>query len=246
MWITGASSGIGEETAVELSRRGSRLALTARRAERLEEVAKRCGGAIVKPGDVSDLDTMLRIGAELREEWGRIDVAMLNAGTWKPVTPDSFSSKTFREEIDVNYMGVVHGIEAVLQPMRERRGGRIVIVASVAGLSGLPMAESYGATKAALITLGEALRGSLAPDGVAVTVVEPGFVRTRLTEGNDFNMPFMIEVEEAARRLCDGLEKGKPEIAFPTRMALTMRTLRHLPGPARRALVARIGAKQRT
>ena len=144
-------------------------------------------------------------------------------------------------------MGTVNCIEAVLPGMRARGGGRIAVVASVTGFAALPMASAYGATKAFLISMADSLRADLAGErsGVRVTVVAPGFVTTSLTEQNDFEMPFVIEADEAARIIADGLEAGDDEIAFPRRMSFAMKLIgRWLPGPLRRGYVARIAAKR--
>lgn len=188
---------------------------------------------------------MLAIGEELRQRFGRVDIAVLNAGTYEPVTPETFSADVFREHLDVNFMGTVHCIEAVLPDMRRRHSGRIAVVASVTGYAALPKAEAYGATKAALISLSDSLRADLAPDGVKVTVIAPGFVRTPLTRQNEFAMPFLIEPEHAARIVADGLERGKDEIAFPLRMALAMKGLGMLPGPIARRYVAGVASRRR-
>jgi NAD(P)-dependent dehydrogenase (short-subunit alcohol dehydrogenase family) len=200
---------------------------------------------VILPGDITDRDAMLAIGEDLRQRWGRIDIAVLNAGTYEPVTPESFSADLFREHLEVNFMGTVHCIEAVLQDMRKRHSGRIAVVASVTGYAALPKAEAYGATKAALISMADSLRADLAPDGVSVTVIAPGFVRTPLTQQNEFAMPFLIEPERAARIVADGLERGKDEIAFPLRMALAMKGLGMLPGPVARRYVAGVARRRR-
>lgn len=244
VWVTGASSGIGAAVARELARRGARLALTARRVEALEEVAASCGGALVLPGDVTDRDAMLAAGDRIRAELGPVDIAILNAGIYEPVTPDTFDDAIVRRHIEVNVMGTVHGIEAVMPDMRRRRAGRIAVVASVTGYAALPLAAAYGASKAFVISMCDSLRADLVRDGVGVTVIAPGFVHTPLTKQNDFEMPFVIPVEDAARIVCDGLADGDDHIAFPARMAALMRFLGVLPGPVRRRYVARVAARR--
>jgi short-subunit dehydrogenase len=243
VWLTGASSGIGEALAEELARRGCRLALTARRLDRLEALAARLreGGADVHvlAGDLADRERVHEIGHELGAALGPLDLAILNAGTYEPVTPDTFSADVFRRHLEVNVMGTVHCIETVLPAMRERRAGRIAIVASVTGFAALPRAAAYGATKAFLISMGDSLRAHLAADSVGLTLVNPGFVRTPLTAQNEFEMPFVIDARKAARIIADGLERGKAEISFPWRMAAIMKLLGSLPGPLARAYVAR-------
>lgn len=247
VWITGASSGIGAEVALELARRGARVVVTARRAEALEGLAARAEGISVAAGDITDHDGIARVVEGITAAHGPIDVALLNAGTYTPILPEQFSAELFRPHVEVNIMGTVNCIEAVLPGMRARRSGRIAVVASVTGFAALPMASAYGASKAFLISMCDSLRADLAGErsGVGVTVVAPGFVKTDLTEQNDFEMPFVIEAPEAARIIVDGLEAGDPEIAFPRRMSLAMKTIgRWLPGPLRRRYVANIARKR--
>lgn len=247
VWITGASSGIGAEVALELARRGARVVVTARRAEELERLAARSANIAAAPGDITDHDGIAEVVEGIVASHGGIDVALLNAGTYRPVLPEDFSAELFRPHVEVNIMGTVNCIEAVLPHMRSRRSGRIAVVASVTGFASLPMASAYGATKAFLISMCDSLRADLAGErsGVQVTVVAPGFVRTDLTEQNDFEMPFVIEAPEAARIIADGLEAGDPEIAFPRRMSLAMKTIgRWLPGPLRRRYVAGVARRR--
>ncbi len=250
VWLTGASSGIGESLAKELSQRGAALALTARRQEQLEEVAEplQAGGAQIHvlPGDVTDRDRMHAIARDLEQRWGRIDIGLFNAGVYEPISPDTFDAEVFRRHLDVNFMGTIHGIEAVLSEMRRRRSGRIAVVSSLTGYAAFPRAEAYGATKAALISMCESLRADVAADGVSVTLIAPGFVRTPATEQNEFEMPFLIESDEAARIIADGLEAEKDEIAFPLRMSLFAKGLGSLPGPVARRYTARMAERLRT
>ena len=236
IWITGASTGIGAATARELATRGHQLFLTARSADKLAEIP-----GMVKPGDVTDREAMRRIA----EEIAPVDVALLSAGTYESVTPETFRAEIFRSHIDVNVMGAVHCIESVLPDMLRRRAGRIAVVASVTGFAGLPRAEAYGATKAFLISMCDSLRADLDGSGVEVTVINPGYVRTPLTDQNDFEMPFLMEVAEAARIIADGLERGKSEISFPVRMALAMKLLGAVPAVVARPYTARIARRLR-
>jgi short-subunit dehydrogenase len=236
IWVTGASTGIGAATARELARRGHTLFLTARSADKLAELP---GEA--KPGDVTDREAMHRIAGEIAP----LDVALLSAGTYVPVDPRKLDADVFRQHLDVNVMGTVYCIEAVLPSMLELGNGRIAIVASVTGFAALPRAAAYGATKAFLISMADSLRADLAGTGVEVTVVNPGYVKTPLTAQNEFQMPFLIEPEEMARAIADGLEAGKPEISFPLRMALAMKLLGALPGALSRRYTARLSKRLR-
>jgi short-subunit dehydrogenase len=236
IWLTGASSGIGAATARELSARGHELFLTARAADKLATLP---GEA--RPGDVTDREAMRRIAGEIAP----IDVALLGAGTYTPVTPETFRAEVFRSHIDVNVMGTVHCIEAVLPDMLGRGHGRIAVVASATAFAGLPRAEAYGATKAFLVSMCDSLRADLDGTGVGVTVINPGYVRTPLTDQNDFRMPFLIEADEAARIIADGLERARPEISFPLRMALAMKLLGAAPGAIARPYTARVARSLR-
>lgn len=227
VWVVGASTGIGAALAQELRARGAHVAISARRGEELDRVA--AGDMLVVPADVTDRAGMDAAAAQVRAELGEIDMAVLNAGFWQQMDAASWDRGLFARHVEVNLLGVNNGVGAVLPRMVEHGHGHIVGVASVAGYRGLAGAEAYGATKAALINMLEGLRAAVGRRGVSVTTVCPGFVRTDLTEQNDFPMPFMVEPEEAAKAICDGLERGRMEIVFPLPMAVLMKATRLLP-----------------
>jgi NADP-dependent 3-hydroxy acid dehydrogenase YdfG len=229
-WVTGASAGIGEALVHELCRRGVSVAATARRADRLDAIAAAAPGNVLPVvADVTDRAAMRAAAERVGDEVGPIDLAVLNAGLWEQVDVRAFDSDVVRRHLETNVMGMLHGVEAVLPEMRRRRAGTIAGMASVAGYRGLPQAEGYGASKAAEINLLESLRIDLRSSGIRVVTVCPGFVRTALTGRNSFPMPFMVEPDEAARRICDGLQRGKPEIVFPLPMMLAMKAARLVP-----------------
>ena len=230
VWITGASSGIGEALVGELAGRGCRVAASARRADRLERLAAAHPGAVVAlPADVTDRAQTVAAAAAARAQLGGIDIAILNAGLWLQMDVTAWDADVFRRHVETNLMGMAHGIEAVLDDMRQQGRGTIVGVASVAGYRGLPRAEGYSATKAAEIALLESLRIDLRPLGIRVQTVCPGFVRTELTTANRFRMPFMLEPPDAARRIARGIERGSAEIVFPLPILLGMKALRLVP-----------------
>jgi NAD(P)-dependent dehydrogenase (short-subunit alcohol dehydrogenase family) len=181
------------------------------------------------PLDVSDRAAVLAAAATVRDELGGIDIAILNAVSSGRMDVTAWDPDVFRRHVEVNLMGMVYGIEAVLPDMRRARSGSIVGMASVAGYRGLPSSQAYGTTKAAQINLLESLRIDLLPLGITVTTVCPGFVRTDLTAGNSFRMPWMLEPADAARRIADGLARGKAEIVFPWQMMLAMKAARLVP-----------------
>lgn len=236
VWVTGASSGIGAALARELADRGASVAVSARSTDKLREVA---GGRMhVEPVDVTDRAATVAAAANVREALGGLDVAVLNAGTWSRFRVDEWDSDVFADHLRTNLMGTVHALEGVVPRMLAEGRGRIVGTASVAGYRGLPGSEAYGASKAALLNLLEALRGALAPRGVVVQTVSPGFVRTPMTDRNAFPMPFLISAEAAARAIADGIEKDKAEIVFPFPMMLLMKAVRLVPVHAWTVLTA--------
>jgi NAD(P)-dependent dehydrogenase (short-subunit alcohol dehydrogenase family) len=230
VWITGGSSGIGAATAAELAGRGARVAITARRQTELETVASSAPGEVIAvPGDVRDPEALKHAVIEIESRLGHVDVAMLNAGIWEQMDVSEWDSTPIRTHIETNLMGMVNALDAVLPGMLERRHGRIVGVASVAGYRGFTRAEAYGTTKAAEINLLESLRIDLSPLGVRVQTVNPGFVDTPMTRRNRFPMPFITDAPTAAKRIADGIEKGKAETVFPVPYMIGMKLLRVLP-----------------
>jgi NAD(P)-dependent dehydrogenase (short-subunit alcohol dehydrogenase family) len=182
------------------------------------------------PVDVTDAAAMQAAVDAIEAAEGPLDVAILNAGLHQPVEPrKAFAAQVFRRLLDVNVMGVVHGIEAVLPRFLARRHGRIVIVASVAGYRGLPTAAAYGATKAALINLAEALKLDLDGSGVEVQLICPGFVATPATDRNPFPMPFLMPAEAAAARVRKALASRRFEVTFPRRFTWQLKLLSMLP-----------------
>jgi short-subunit dehydrogenase len=231
VWITGASSGIGRALALRLARAGDIVAASARRGDELARLAaeETPGRIVAFPVDATDGAAMTRAAREIEAAIGALDLVILNAGTHEPVELEAFDAGPFRRLIEINYMGVVNGLTAVVPGFVARRAGQIAVIASAAGYRGLPTAAAYGPTKAALINLCESLKPDLDRFGVKISVVIPGFVRTPLTDRNTFPMPFLMEVDDAARRIIAGLERGTFEIAFPRRLIVLMKLARILP-----------------
>ncbi|MSO88763.1 MAG: SDR family NAD(P)-dependent oxidoreductase [Rhodospirillaceae bacterium] len=232
-WVTGASSGIGRALALRLARDGWRVAASARGDAALDDLAKEAAGGPGSidpmPLDVTDEEGTRAATIAIEARNGPIVLAVLNAGTHLPISVATFDPSIFRRLHEVNVMGVVNGIAALLPRMVERRGGHIAVVSSVAGYRGLPTAAAYGATKAALINMCEALKFDLDRCGIRLSLVNPGFVKTPLTDENPFPMPFLMSAEDAADRLVRGLASGGFEITFPRRFALLLKALRCLP-----------------
>jgi short-subunit dehydrogenase len=244
VWLIGASTGIGAELVPKLVAQGARLAISSRSDEQLHELAARHGRGdapiAVHPLDVTEPGAIDRVEAQLRAAWGSIDVLIYNAGTWAPVDVDAWDVQAFESMIAVNYTGMMRAIAAVLPDMLARRGGEIVGVGSLSAYGAFPRGEAYGSTKAAVNYLLQALRFDVAKRGVGVTTVNPGFVKTRLTETNDFPMPFLLKPEQAARAIVKGMLAGHTEIHFPLRLSVPLKLLTALPRPLYEWLAVRV------
>jgi NAD(P)-dependent dehydrogenase (short-subunit alcohol dehydrogenase family) len=235
VWLTGASSGIGEAAIAPLVARGARVAISARRAERLTELEAhwRAQGADVRafPLDVTDRAAVGQTVRAIETAFGGIDLAILNAGSHLPGSGRRYDGQQFIDNMTLNFFSVVYGLDAVLPGMLARGRGYVAGVASVAGYRALPAAGAYGASKAALIHMLESIRFDLEPHGITVSVVNPGFVKTPLTDRNQYPMPFLMPVDRAAEALVRGLERDQPEIHFPKVFTWTLKLLRVLPSP---------------
>ena len=236
VWLTGASSGIGEALTYELARRGCRVAISSRNELKLSTIAQavtKATGAEVHtfPADVTDLEAIKNCVERIEQKTGAIDILIANAGTHIFSKPEQFDSKEYMHLMATNYGGMLNTIEAVTAKMISRQTGTIVGMASLAGYRGLPRAAAYGASKAAMIHFLESIRFHLRRKGIRVVICNPGFVKTPLTDKNDFKMPFLISAEEAALSICNGLERDKEKITFPRPFALIMELNRILPYP---------------
>lgn len=233
VWITGASTGIGKSLAVLAAQKGAKVAITARSKDTLIAVVNQITAAgntaFAFEGDVTSIAQMKDVSKQIEQKFGPIDILVSNAGTYAPTDPASFSSETYQDIMRLNYGGLLTCIEAVLPSMLLRSNGYIVGVASLVGYRGLPRACSYGASKAAVINFLESLRFDVEPYGISVSVVNPGFVKTPLTDKNDFEMPFLIDSDEAAKAIVKGLENKDFEIHFPKSLSYIFKLLRILP-----------------
>lgn len=231
-FITGASSGIGRALAIELARRGYRLALAARRRELLDdlscEVAELGGEAVTLACDVRDAEQVTRAVGEALARFGRIDLALLSAGIGRPEDALNFKAATLVEITETNYFGVAYCLEASIPVMRAQQGGVIAVLSSLAADRGLPGSGSYCASKAALNALCDAMRAQLAHENIRLVTVAPGFVRTPMTAKNG-RMPFLMEADDAARLILRRIERGDKVIRFPLPTSLAMRFARALP-----------------
>lgn len=231
-WITGGSAGIGRAVALDLAARGWRVYVTARRAEALQALTAASGGRIIAvPGDVTHLADMTAAVERITSD-GPLALAILNAGIYAPMRAQTFSAEKARQTFDVNLTGVANALQPAMEHMIARNAGHIALIASVAGYRGLPNAAAYSASKAGLIAMAEALAMDLVDLGVRISVVNPGFVETEATSVNTFDMPMLLQPDEAARRIVEGLMKPGFEIRFPAVFAAILRIIGLLPNRA--------------
>lgn len=230
VWIVGASQGIGRALARQMHSEGAHLVLSARSAEPLIELEnqlqERCEVQLV---DVKNAEVVKKVAEAIYESHGRLDSVIYLAALYHPMKLNSLDIAKVAETLKVNLEGALNLVDAVFSEMKRRGSGQIVLFGSVAGYRGLPWAQPYAATKAAIINLAETLYLEARGTGVDVKLVNPGFVRTRLTDKNNFSMPAIIEPEEAARHISRGLKSSSFEIHFPKRFTLALKLLRLLP-----------------
>lgn len=230
-WILGGGSGIGAETAKQLIARGWTVAISGRREEPLRALAT-SHGAHPYPLDVTDLEASSAATEKIAADLGSLDLVIFSVAAWDITKPGSYEYASYAKIIDTNLLGAMRVIEPAVKLMRRQGHGEIALVASVAGYFGLPRSAAYSSGKAAMITLAQTMRTELAPDNISVRIICPGFVKTDLTAKNDFPMPFLMEAEDAGKRIADGLLNSKKfEIAFPLRFVLILKAIRLLPYP---------------
>jgi short-subunit dehydrogenase len=220
---------------------GWRVAISARTTSKLTALAAQrpAGQLIPAPLDVTDTTRCQMVIDTVEREHGAVALAVLNAGTYTRDRAHQLDLAAARETFLLNVMGTLNVLAPLAERMTARGHGQLGVVASVAGYRGLPGAIAYGGSKAALIAMTEAMRFDLVPRGVAISVINPGFVRTPLTDKNDFPMPFLLEPDDAARRIVNGLAAGHDEIAFPWPLVAPLKTLALLPPRAFHAILRR-------
>jgi short-subunit dehydrogenase len=242
VWITGAGKGIGRALALKMASEGWTVAASARTISDLNALVAEGGSDRIHvfPLDSTDLEASELVLEEIEKRIGSLDLAVLNAGTHKPMSAATFDVKTVRSLVETNFMGTVNGLGVLLPLFRKRRQGHVAVVSSVAGYRGLPSSAAYGATKAALINMCEALKPELDEEGVALSLINPGFVETPLTDENEFPMPFLVSSEAAATSIYNGLMAQKFEIVFPWKFAVIMKLMRLLPNRLLFSLTSRM------
>ncbi|MBT8152673.1 SDR family NAD(P)-dependent oxidoreductase [Epibacterium ulvae] len=225
IWLIGASEGLGRVLAERLAHQGAHLILSARSADRLHSLAAELSNARAVPLDVTDPDAVRRAAIDA----GDVDSVIYNAGAYEPMRATAWDSDAALAMCDVNFTGALRVLGEVVPKMVAKGQGEITLVGSLAGYRGLPAAIGYGASKAALVSLAETMRHDLKGTGVVVRLVNPGFIRTRLTEKNAFAMPMLMSPERAADHVMRALARRRFRCDFPAPFSWAIRLLAILP-----------------
>jgi NAD(P)-dependent dehydrogenase (short-subunit alcohol dehydrogenase family) len=228
VWLVGASTGIGRATASRLHALGAQVVVSARSAATLDAFVREHDNSLAIALDATDRNAMRDAAQRIVAERGRIDLAVYCAGYYKPMRATAFDLDDALRHEQVNYVGALYMLDAILPVLLRQRSGHISLVSSVSGYRGLPKALAYGPTKAALINLAESLYFDLTDHNIGVSVVCPGYVDTPLTEQNDYRMPAIITAEQAAEHIVTGWQRGEFQMHFPKRFTLWIKALSHV------------------
>ena len=229
IWITGASSGIGRAIAEKFSKEGWRVAISARRKEVLDEISKDQNIQSF-PLDVTNIDNCKKTFKDILVSFENIDLCVFCSGTYDPKKEKEINLDQIKYVMDVNYFGVLNCVKTVEEYFKNKKHGHISIVSSIAGYRGLPNSSGYGPSKAALTNFAESIYFDFKKDNIRVSIISPGFIKTPLTNKNEFPMPFLKSTQYAADKIYKGLvESNSFEIHFPKQLTLILKFLRILP-----------------
>jgi short-subunit dehydrogenase len=229
IWITGASSGIGKALADKFALEGWKVAVSARRKEILDDMAKN-ENIFSYPLDVTNQGNVGEVFRKIISDFGNIDLCVFSSGTYDPKLEQEINIKQNKFVMETNFFGVLYCIKSVEKYFKDKKDGHIAIVSSIAAYRGLPNSSGYGPSKAALTNLAESLYFDFKKHNVRISLVSPGFIKTPLTDKNDFPMPFIKSPEYAAEKMFNGLTKNKSfEIHFPKALTILLKFLRILP-----------------
>jgi short-subunit dehydrogenase len=246
IWITGGSTGIGKALAVKFASKGWNVAVSARREELLNELSDQYENISAFPLDVTDKQKCAEVFDQIKKKYEDIDICFFSTGTWDPKKEKEIDVEQIEEVFKINFFGTVNTIKAVEQYFRDRKKGTITIVSSIAGYRGLPNSTGYGPSKSALNNLAESLYFDFKRFGVRVCLVSPGFIKTPMTDKNDFKMPFIKTTDYAANKIYDGLiNKNVFEIHFPKSLTIILKILSFLPSKLYFSLVGQMTKYQK-
>ncbi len=230
VWITGASSGIGRALAIKFANEGCLVAVSARRENLLKELTEKNNNIYSFPLDVTDINNCKTVFKQILEKFKNIDICIFGTGIHDPKSEKKFNLEKIRKIMEVNYFGTMNSINSVYDYYNEKKGGQISIISSVAGYRGLPAAGAYCASKSALTSFAESLHFEMKRKNVRISLISPGFIKTPMTDQNDFPMPMIKSPEFAAEQIYKGLiKKNGFEIHFPKAFTFFLKILRILP-----------------
>ena len=230
IWITGGGTGIGKAVAIKFANKGWQVAISGRRENVLKEVEENYQNIKAFPLDVNDKEKCFTVVENIKKELGDIDICFFSTGTWDPKKEREIDVEQIEKVFKVNFFGTLNCIKAVENHFRIKKEGVITIVSSIAGYKGLPNSTGYGPSKAALNNLAESLYFDFGRYGVKVCLVSPGFIKTPMTDKNDFKMPFLKTPEYSADKIYNGLiNSNKFEIHFPKELTLILKFLKIIP-----------------
>lgn len=245
VWLLGASSGIGAALAKALAAKGARVAVSARRADVLKQLVSELpkGLGLALPCDAGQPAEIAAAMATLNAQWGGVDLAIYAAGVWEPANADNFTPDQIDSTLDINLRAPMHFAQQLVPNLIAQGSGALAFISSVAGYRPLPQALLYGTSKSALNYFAGALHIDLAPKGIGVFLINPGFVETPMTAANQFPMPAIISAERAAQEIIDGFAAGVFEMHFPKRFTRGLRALSWLPDGLYYSLMRRMGSQ---
>ena len=230
IWITGASSGIGKALAIKFANEGLQVAASARRESLLKELSNQYTNIKSFPLDVTDSDKCKSVFKDIVEKFENIEICVFGTGIHDPQSEKKFNLEKIKKIMEVNFFGTMNSINSIYDYYKEKKGGQISIISSVAGYRGLPAAGAYCASKSALTSFAESLHFEMKRKNVRVSLISPGFIKTPMTDQNDFPMPMIKSPEFAAEQIFIGLtEKNGFEIHFPKAFTYMMKFLKILP-----------------
>ena len=246
IWITGGSTGIGKALAIKFANEGWNVAISARRENLLKEISEKYENIFSFPLDVTDKSKCKEVFSNIKDKFDNIDICFFSTGTWDPKKEKDIDVEQMEEVFKINFFGTVNSIKAVEKHFKEKNSGIISIVSSIAGYRGLPNSTGYGPSKSALNNLAESLYFDFKRFGVRVCLVSPGFIKTPMTDKNDFKMPFLKTPEYAADKIYDGLtNKNIFEIHFPKALTILLKIFSFLPSKLYFGLIGRMTKYQK-
>ena len=246
IWITGGSTGIGKALAIKFANEGWNVAISARRENLLKEISEMYENIHSFPLDVTDKNRCNEVFNDIKNKFNEVDICFFSTGTWNPKKEKDIDVEQIEDVFKVNFFGTVNSIKAVEKYFKEKKSGIITIVSSIAGYRGLPNSTGYGPSKSALNNLTESLYFDFKRFGVRVCLVSPGFIKTPMTDKNDFKMPFLKTPEYAADKIYNGLiNKNSFEIHFPKALTIILKIFSFLPSKLYFGLVGRMTKYQK-